>query len=330
MSRSFRVSGAIAVAVIVGGILAACAPATDPSPSVSPSATRSQSPEPVPTASQPAVAFGGDCAAVLDADALTAAMGEQMNSWDPVWEDGAPAKLGGVRCAWTSEQYLSVSAAAWVYPLDVLDADWVVGDGANSCDADTHSCIASAVFGDAWVGIRLSSDRAESLIENARPLVDEIGARLAGEPAPVADARAAWWNAAPTCADLAAALETQGIGLTVQGDYPAAAPAFAGGPLERGCAATATVDGVTFQTHVVLRAGAADGVAAVLALNPGAAVDGGGRTFAVTIEQYPFDGGSGLMLGDDGANLVELSLFNGEPTAQDPVLLAAILDALAP
>jgi hypothetical protein len=95
-------------------LLSACAPEPcgEPVPTASSSPLATQDSSPI----GPVVAFDGDCPNVLDTTAMSEAMGEEMNVWEPLWLDGADAELGGVECRWASAEYLSAFATVWVYP----------------------------------------------------------------------------------------------------------------------------------------------------------------------------------------------------------------------
>lgn len=306
--------------------LAACAP--EPEPSATPTAAPVPSASPTPEA--PVVAFDGDCAKVLgDAD-LRAAMGEAMRFWEPAWTESSDSQLGGVTCSWTSDEYLAAFATVWAYPVEVIDAEYVTGDASNSCDADESRCTASAVFGDVWVGVNVYSDTAASQIEALRPVLADIGARAEDAPTPIPGAREGWWSPVPTCEDLASALSEDGIDAVSSEDRGSGWIDFAGGPLTRGCTLRTTIGHQSSDALVVLRAGAGEGVDAVIAQTPEARIDHAGRTFAAASEQFPIDGNPGLLLGSDGVNLIELMRRDWDGATQtDALFLDAMLTALA-
>ena len=315
---------AIAAVVVT---LAACAPEPQESASPSPRPSATAAPEPTPTG--PVAAFGGDCSAAVDTAAVTAAMGEAMSFWEPAWEDGADAELGGLRCGWTSDQYLSGFATVWVYPVAVLDPTYVSGEESNSCQTADPICMASEVFGGTWVGVQAYSNTAATQIERLRPLLADIGDRVAESAPPVPGPRQGWWLPVATCEELAASLTTDGFPSTSTDDRPATGPVFVDGPRSRGCSLNMEIEGEERGVTLLLDAGAGRGVEAVLTRDPSQRIDFEGRTFANAPEQYPLDGNPGLIIGSDGVNLVSVLRSDGDgQAALDAPILAALLKAL--
>lgn len=261
---------------------------------------------------------------------MSDAIGETMNFREPQWEDGSEAELGGVTCRFASHTYLSALATVWVYPVTVVDPEYIDSEAANSCKTYDNTCVISDVFGDAWVGASVYAQDAAQKIDGLRPVLEEIGARADAAPPPEPGPRAGWWMPTPTCDTLAASLSAAGVSATASDDRPSQIPSFTGGPIERGCTIDVTVGEDSWSARIVLRAGAGGGVESVLASDAEARIERDGRTFAAAGYQYPIDGGPGLLLGTDGVNLVEL-LRNHEMvnTELDERLLVAILDALA-
>lgn len=306
--------------------LAACSPPTEPEPTTAPTVD----PSPTPTPAEPRAAFDGDCGEVLSLDALSGAMGQPMHTWEANWEDGVDAALGGVTCRWVSETYLAAFVTVHVYPVGVLDADFVASERANGCMAELSECITSRSFGDVWAAVRVSSNASADDVDGVGPLLDDIGARLASQPRPVPAAREGWWGPAPTCDELQAALVAGGMTATAMEGHLAPPPEFADGPLLRSCALEATIGGERYSTQVYLRAGAAGAVESALAAGSESRVEFEGHVFAATVEQYMIDGASGVLLGAVGSNLVEIDRrdFDGE-AKNDAAVLAAIVTALS-
>lgn len=262
---------------------------------------------------------------MVGTDEISVAMGEEMHFWEPLWVDGSQNGLGGVRCGWLSGEYLSGFTTIWVYPLSMLDPEYVAGEAANSCSAEDPTCMISGSFGDAWVGVQAYSDRASEQIEDLRPVLAGIGERVAAESAPVPGPLAGWWMPVPTCDDVASALSENGIPATATDDRPASAPVSVSGPLDRGCSIDIEIQGERRIATLTLTAGAGAGVESALGIDGATSIDYNGRTFVGAPEQYPIDGNPGLLLGTDGTNLVSLLRGDSEVT---PALDAPILDAL--
>lgn len=325
-SSVFVVTTLLAAAVLVTACAPEPVPPSTPDQSEEPTATETATPGPV----DPVVAFDGDCSAVLDTTALSAAMDQEMSFWEPQWVTGADAELGGVTCGWVSTEYAAAFATVWAYPVDALDPAFISNDAANSCAVDEPRCVISGVFGETWIGVSAYSDRSSEQIEMMRPLLAEIGERAAAfAPQPLAGSRAGWWTPVPSCEDIAASLSAGGTPSMATDDRPTELPQFVGGPVSRGCSIEIEKDGEAHVATVYLNAGAGAGLDSVLTLDPSARVDYEARTFATASEQYPIDGNPGLLLGTDGVNLVQL-LRNGEAdaTARDAALLDTILTAL--
>lgn len=328
-THASRVPLALAAAVVSVIALAACAPQAQETPTPTAAATSSPSPTATTTPEVPAVAFDGDCEDVVSSESVSAAMGEAMAFWEPQWVDGADAELGGVRCGWVSGEYLSGFTTIWVYPESVLDAGYVGGDASNSCATEESSCIVSAVFDGTWVGVQAYSSNASTQIENLRPVLDDIGARVTESGVPTPGPREGWWLPVVGCAELATALTDGGVPATAVDDRPSAGPVFVNGPRNRGCTIDLTIDGTQRVATLHLDAGAGAGLDSVLSLDPSQRVGYEGHTFARAGEQYPIDGNPGLLLGSDGVNLVSLLRgdVDGGPEVDAPIL-AAVLAAL--
>lgn len=328
-ARDIRPPFVLAASVLAAVALAACTPQAQIEGSPTPSASITSTPTPEPTPAGGRVAFDGDCSTVVETSELSAAMGEEMTFWEPAWVDGAEDGLGGVRCGWVSDEYLSGFATIWAYPLSVLDPAYVGGEASNSCSAHESSCVVSGVFGDTWVGVQAYSSRAQEQIERLSPVLAAIGARAAESKAPVPGPRENWWMPVATCEQVASSLTDAGMPARATDDRPAGGPLFVGGPRDRGCTMDVSVQGEQRVAILYLSAGAGSGVASVLSLDPSQRVEFEGQTFANAGEQYPLDGNPGLLLGTDGVNLV--SMLRGDADGQpalDAPILAAVLAAL--
>lgn len=313
--------------VFAGAALVACAPEDEPTPSAVPSFA--PTPSATPTALAPVVAFDGDCASVVDTERLSEAMGEPMNFREPAWPDGSEEGLGGVTCRFASDEYLSSFATVWVYPVEVIDGTYIGSDVAESCETYESTCVISGVFGDVWVGLSVYSTGAEQRIDGLRPILADIGDRADAQPVPQPGAREGWWAPTPTCEEVAGSLTDAGISASASGDRPAEEPTFSDGILERGCTIDVVLGDDSRPATFLLRSGAGDGLDAVLAKDPDARIEYEDRTFAAAGDQYPVDGGPGLLLGSDGVNLVELLRgHQADDTQIDAQLLDAILVAV--
>lgn len=326
-SRRRALAASLATIAVLTMALAACSPPTEPEPTTAP--TVAPSPTPTPTPAGPHAAFDGDCGAVLSDDALSEAMGQRMNPWEANWEDGVDAALGGVTCRWVSEEYLAAFVTVHVYPVEVLDADFVASERANGCMVELSECITSRSFGDVWAAVRVSSNASADDVDGVAPLLADIGSRLTSQPRPVPAAREGWWGPAPTCDELQASLVAGGMTATAMEGHLAPPPEFADGPLLRICTLEATIDGERYSTQVYLRAGAAGAVESALAAGSESRVEFEGHVFAATAEQYMIDGASGVLLGAVGPNLVEIDRRDFDGGAKnDAAVLAAIVTAL--
>lgn len=162
--RNAWIAGSIAAVLVVaiaGGVVATStlsAPqiANTPSPTatvapVVPTPSPTPTPTPSPTTVVPAIAFGGDCGAVLDDDAVSAIVGVPM-----ALSNGLPASnagvLGGVSCSWRAadDGYQSVGVA--VFPWDVVPESVRAAAGViPDCVSDGYSCQYVERAGDAAV-----------------------------------------------------------------------------------------------------------------------------------------------------------------------------------
>lgn len=307
-------------------LLVGCAPAVEPEAETSPTPAPSATSTPV----HPRAAFDGQCEDVASEQRVSDALGESMNTWEPQWLDGVDRALGGVECAWSSDAYYSALARLSVYPLDVLDDEYIESEAANGCDADTSTCTASAAFDDVWVTLRVQSESAETRREGMAALIEDVGARAATQPKPVADSRAGWWTPVPTCDRVQKGLEDAAItavAADVQADDP---PMFAGGPFEHSCRLVITIEGSPYETMVHLRSGGGGAVGSAISMIPDARLEFDGREFAMAGEQYPIDGATGVLLGAVGPNLVELDRLDfSTGKEEDAPVLAAIVSALS-
>lgn len=132
----------------------------------------------------------------------------------------------------------------------------------------------------------------------------------------------------PTCAEIAEALSANGLESTASDDRPLQEPLFRDGPFTRGCTLETALDGQTQNIDAYLQAGAADGLQSTLADADAERVDFEGRTFALSREQYPYDGYSGELLGTVGVNLVGIVSSGGMEPAVDARKLDALITAL--
>ncbi len=172
--RGAWIAGSIAAVLVVGiaggvavtSTLSAPQIATTPSPVVSaseapapvptPVSTPALTPTPTPAPATPVMAFGGDCAAVLDDDAASAVVGVEVARWEglTVWDARA---LGGVSCHWRAVdpsgwQSVSVTVLPYAVVPDAVRARLGVEP---FCEGGP--CDYSERFGEAWVSATGSS-----------------------------------------------------------------------------------------------------------------------------------------------------------------------------
>jgi len=319
-------AAALASVAVLTALLTSCAP----TPAPETDASRTPTPEPTVSApAEPRAAFDGDCSAVLTAQEVSEATGETMSVWAASWPDGRDRALGGVTCAWSSEHYLAATVTARVFPVVVMDPEYVPDDPATECDDDPTRCRSAAVFDDVWVEVTVTGDRAAEMTSAIEGLRDGIGARIAAEQAPVPGPRENWWSPVPTCDEIQEGLAGGEITATLTAPGDDRPAIFLGGPLERSCMLAATVDGSDYSTLVTVRAGAGDAVEAVIAADGDARVEHDGHVFATAGEQYAFDGATSVLLGAVGPNLVQLERYDVDGGVQaDARVLAAIVGVL--
>lgn len=191
--RNAWIAGSVAAAMVVaiaGGVavtstLSAPEIATTPSPSPTvtaapvpvptPTVTPTPTPTPTPRSTSPALAFDGDCSAVLDESAASSVVGVPMRLWEglSVWD---ARSLGGVSCHWRTQDptgWQSVSVTVLPYSV-VPDAVRAKAGVAPGCEGDP--CDYSERFGDAWVSANASSATV------AMDAVAAVGPRAAASP----------------------------------------------------------------------------------------------------------------------------------------------------
>lgn len=204
--RGAWIAGSVAAALVVaiaGGVAAtstlsappvATTPApsatvsAEPTPTLAPPTTPTSSPPSTPTA--PAVAFGGDCSAVLDDAEASALVGAdvRLSPGLPVWDSDV---LGGISCQWRAEapedwRALNITVLPWsVVPEQVrarVDAVPVC-EGGGPCDYSQR-------FGDTWV----VADAGDSAV--AVRAVEEVGSKPAASAVGERPLRADAWRLA--------------------------------------------------------------------------------------------------------------------------------------
>ncbi len=162
---------------------ATVAPVPTPTPTVAPTPT----PAPTPLATAPVLAFGGDCSAVLDADAASSVVGVPMRLWEglSVWD---ARSLGGVSCHWRTQDSSGwQSVGVTVLPYSVVpDAVRARIGVAPVCEGGP--CDYSERFGDAWVSAYASSASV------ALDAVAAVGSRAAASPGIERALPAAAWH----------------------------------------------------------------------------------------------------------------------------------------
>lgn len=155
------------------------------------------------------IAFGGDCAAMLDDDTIATALGaevvaEEYDVYPPL------AQLGALECGWTSERaILSVAAI----PLIVVDDDVRSRHGRPTCDDDAF-CTGAIEHGDLWFAVELgratdrSTDAARAAVE---AILDALAESRPSSPsARPAEPRPDWWPAV-SCDQLDAAVDVADV-----------------------------------------------------------------------------------------------------------------------
>lgn len=226
--RNAWIAGSVAAVLVVaiaGGVVATStlsAPqiANTPSPTatvapVVPTPTPTPTPTLSPTAVVPAIAFGGDCRAVIDDAAVSEIIGTPM-----VLSNGVSAQdarvLGGVRCQWIAAdegyQAVGVSVFPWdAVPETVRSQAGIVPD----CTIDGFSCQYVERFGDAAVMVWGSSNAQLAALTGA------VGERAARSPGTARSLPVGAW-VVPECADIRDAIDrARGRGDIVdhRGDY---------------------------------------------------------------------------------------------------------------
>lgn len=224
--RSRIVAGAAAsvlVAVVVAGVAFAALRPDDriatPVETSTPTPTPSQTPQPTPTATAtatpdpepqlfaPAMAFGGDCAQVIDASALSSAVGVELG---PAMDLSTPEvrTLGGLDCSWESTTFESVQVSA--LPADVVPASVVSTYSDTVCEGfryDSEGCRRAVSDGYTWMLVTVSgvfgnadgvsNDVVAARLDAVAPLF-ESALEDAGRPMPAART-SSWWS--PTTCD---------------------------------------------------------------------------------------------------------------------------------
>lgn len=205
--RNAWIAGSVAVALVVaiaGGVVATStlsappiAMTPTPSPTSTPTSTRTPTPTPTPTPSPtaPAVAFGGDCDAVLTEDRVSSIVGVAMELSNGVRSYDAGV-IGGIDCLWraTGDGYQAVQVL--VVPFESVPQDMRPRLGElPECRLDVSRCEWAMQFGDAVVV--MSASRTEELTA----LADAIGDRAALSPGKPRSLPAGSWTV-PDCADI--------------------------------------------------------------------------------------------------------------------------------
>ncbi|MCJ1708173.1 hypothetical protein [Microbacterium sp. VKM Ac-2923] len=202
--RGAWIAGSVATALVVaiaGGVavtstLSAPPVATTPSPSATATAeptptlapTRTPTSSPTSTPTAPAVAFGGDCSAVLNDAAASALVGADVRLAPglPVWDSDV---LGGISCQWRAEapedwRALNITVLPWSVVPEQVRARV---DGVPACEGG-GPCDYSQRFGNTWV----VADADDSAV--AVRAVAEVGSRPAASAVRERPLRADAWR----------------------------------------------------------------------------------------------------------------------------------------
>jgi hypothetical protein len=218
----------VAAAVVAAAFLAGCA---GPSPAAAPTSTPTSTPSASPApAVRPEQLLDGDCAALFDADEVSAAIGgstaPRVSEWDLDPEYIAPAQLGGMRCLWgEGAEPDSAGLSVVVLPTSTLPDP---ADPTPEC-TEGYGCSFTATSG-AWslFGVLVNAEAPIATTETAyQSLAASFTAKVAPEAQPKPYQPEGVWPVVTDCATLDA---QRLVGLAI--GAPGAEPGPLGGDAE--------------------------------------------------------------------------------------------------
>ncbi|TYL52373.1 hypothetical protein [Agromyces mariniharenae] len=326
-----RTAGALLAGILLAA-LTGCVPAADAAAPTSEPPSPTPSVEPPPSiAAKPAVAFDGDCTAIIDDATLSDLVGGDVTAFtgqqnERVW---AVAVLGGLECTWgsaASDPYVSLS----VMPAAGLEAQVAEADP-DSPYCYGNRCSFSTVVGGYWLsGIVGMADAADTALDAIDAIVALV-ADAAAAAAPVPAARpAGMWSAANDCAALAWGVDTTSIlgepfGAEPGGFGGEAAPGLYGSLRAVGdlpCVWSTPEYGRFFSSELMPGAGWAITELAARAGAEPVVVDGALQAIAL-----PVDGGATAVYATDGVNLAWVTVPADIDRASSSALVAAFMAA---
>ncbi|MFB7250385.1 hypothetical protein [Microbacterium sp. NPDC056234] len=316
--------------------LVACAPTDSMTsdPTARPTASAPQTPTaPTPAAPEtPTPAFGGNCDALLGESAATEITGTPMLRYQDHWSLREVERLGGIDCAWSSQDYGVADVQIRALPADLIDAAVIADPALNACHGEWRVCVASAVNDGVWVAVQVSSSAIELDDASAGELMTAVIARQTDFPAPVpARDKTGWWG--PTaCDDLIVGLGD--VGIAVEPAEPADVTDDVLWPSEvvdairfsDSCEVVTDIAAVRTTVHIHIGPGGAAGYQEARALEGSVEVPHAGDVFVSVRDPYPLDGASDWLVASDGTNFVGVAGADDSPAQAD--LLSALLEVL--
>lgn len=214
--------------VLCGLLVTACSSDPEPAPSPTPEPTISTPSPTAAPATEPTVAFAGDCENVLslgEAASVLSALGpltSEVDTFDDRFAQPRPLQtIGGLWCQWHASNEAGTGFAVRIltFPLAVVPVELVESTAAVGCHVgDGLGCRVSTSSGDAWVLVQAVSESSidiESIQQQLLMALDLAAERAPSFAAPVAVARSdAWWRVT----DCAAVAEQLGVG-ELLGEY---------------------------------------------------------------------------------------------------------------
>ncbi|MDN3497299.1 hypothetical protein QL996_15270 [Planococcus sp. APC 4015] len=215
--------GAIAAGALFGS--AELPPVDSPTPMVSATPTASPTPTPTPTPTEepvePAIVLGGDCTALLSADAAMDILGPDAVAAAPGGSafsgysdlSASASLLGALRCGWSSPNADS-RIEVGVYPIDSI-AQSVREDFESPRCFLTRYCDMGRQIGEFWVATAVRPPTSMDLGEQHRidaeamatRTYEQIAPNLVGATAVGVPRESTWWTL-PDCGVLTVAVES--------------------------------------------------------------------------------------------------------------------------
>lgn len=218
ISKSARLA-LLAVVVLALAGCAISAPEAGP-PTAPPPPASSPSPTPIETnaASDPILAFGGDCMDVLTDAQVESILGpgaRSLEEWlaanSPDWRVGGPERTaGGIECRWMAADGADglpagmQEIAVLALPASVVADEYATELSTARCDPqyDTTLCRLGRTVGSVWLMARSGPGTAEPPLEQLESALDAAAANVAAFPEPVPLPRERVWWTLGACDDL--------------------------------------------------------------------------------------------------------------------------------